>query len=175
MKEKPHIMDRYTFGNSQAAQNLIGNILPKPEYMKYSKRVTRLLSKQISILKLVNCISNETTRKATLRMWHRHFVELCLDLPEAVRTHTLCVETGWYRQTLKGVDIQDKVDFGLSVHEAAWQQAKTEVAREIFEEIERNRFAEPQHIPEAGKGLVIICLTEDDLQSLKDRFLKEKK
>ena len=29
--------------------------------------------------------------------------------------------------------LSDKVNFGLSVHEAAWKQARIEVVREIFE------------------------------------------
>lgn len=94
-------MDRYTFGDSQAAQNLITDILNKPEYSKYSKRVAHLLGKQGVILKAVAIIQDETIRKATLKMWHDHFAQLCSDLPEIVRTHTLCVETGWYRQLLK--------------------------------------------------------------------------
>jgi len=94
-------MDKYTFGNSQSAQNLMGDILKNPEYEKYSKRVAHLLSKQITIFKSVNCISNEHIRKATLKMWHEHFIPLCSDLPEVVKTHTLCVETGWYRQLLR--------------------------------------------------------------------------
>ena len=107
MKEKPPIIDRYTFGKSQAAQNLIANILQKPEYVQYSKRVARLLSKQSAILNMVAFIPNETTKKATLRMWHEHFAGLTLGLPEIVKTHTLCVETGWYRQLLKGGNNND--------------------------------------------------------------------
>ena len=94
-------MDKYTFGNSQAAQNLVGDILRKPEYEKYSEQVARLLSKQIVTLKSINHIPIDHIRKATLKMWHEHFISLCSKLPEIVRTHVLCVETGWYRQSLR--------------------------------------------------------------------------
>ena len=98
-------MDRYTFGSSKAAQNLI-NILQEPRYNQYSKRVARLLSKQSTILKEINTIHNKTIREATLKMWHEHFVVLCSSLPEIVRTHTLCVETAWYRQLLRKIKIK---------------------------------------------------------------------
>jgi len=48
------------------------------------------------------------------------------------------------------------------------QQAK----REIFEDIDRERFGEPQHIPEAGRELVVVALTETTLQYIKDKHLK---
>ena len=94
-------MDKCTFGNSQAAQNLVGDILRKPEYEKYSKRVAHLLSKQSAFFSNVSYIPDETIRKATLRKWHEHFAGLVDGLPEIVKTHTICVETGWYRQALR--------------------------------------------------------------------------
>jgi hypothetical protein len=45
-----------------------------------------------------------------------------------------------------------------------------QVAREIFEEVERERFAEPQYIPQAGKEPVIITLTEDTWQEIKSKY-----
>jgi len=39
--------------------------------------------------------------------------------------------------------------------------------KEVVEEIERERFAEPQHIPQSGKEPVIICLTESWLENFK--------
>lgn len=45
---------------------------------------------------------------------------------------------------------------------------------EIFENLEKEQFAEPQHIPQAGREPVIICLTEADLQTLREVALKGK-
>lgn len=59
-----------------------------------------------------------------------------------------------------------------NTHNKLLQHEREETARQIFKEIERERFAEPQHIPQAGREPVIICLTENDLQDLKETYLK---
>jgi hypothetical protein len=92
--------DKFTFGKAQSAINLM-SILEKQEYKEYLPQVMRLLSKQSESLNAVMCIPHEHTRNFTLDMWHRHFATLVVGLPEIVRTHTLCVETGWYRQLLR--------------------------------------------------------------------------
>ena len=93
-------MDKYTFGDSRAAINLMVDILGKPEYEKYSSRVAKLLSKQFQALNAVAEIRDKTIREATLQMWHRRFIGLAEDLPEVIKTHTLCVAAGKYHQLL---------------------------------------------------------------------------
>ena len=44
--------------------------------------------------------------------------------------------------------------------------------QEVIKEIERERFETPQYIAESGSTPVIICLTEGDLQALKQKYLK---
>lgn len=93
-------METYTFGNSQAAKNLIGNILTMPEHVGYARKVARLLDKQFKTLTAVAGITDRTIREATLQIWHKRFGSLLDGLPEIVRTHVLCVENGKYRQLL---------------------------------------------------------------------------
>ena len=100
-------MDKHTFGDSQAAVNLMVDILEKPEYKQYSPRVARLLAKQFKALKAVAEISDKSVREATLQMWHRRFIGLASGLPELVKTHTLCVAAGKYHQILN-----DKIIWG---------------------------------------------------------------
>ena len=47
------------------------------------------------------------------------------------------------------------------------EEARQEGIREVMEEIERERFAEPQYIPQSGREPVIICLTESWLEAFK--------
>jgi len=51
------------------------------------------------------------------------------------------------------------------------QQARQDTARELIEEIERERFGEPQYIPAAGRDPVVVTLTESFIQELKSKFL----
>lgn len=92
---------KFTFGDSQSAVNLMGSILQQPEYQKYKRTVCRKLSKQIEGMKALMPIENEVVRKATLKMWHDKFLPSISNLPEVVKTHTRCVETGVYRQLLR--------------------------------------------------------------------------
>ena len=52
------------------------------------------------------------------------------------------------------------------------QDSKTAslVAQEIFKDLNKYRFAEPQYIAEAGREPVIICLTENDIQAIKSKW-----
>ena len=156
-KEKPPEMDKYTFGNSQAAQNLMVDILRKPEYIKYSKRVARLLSKQNIILRTVQFIPKETIRKATLKMWHEHFVDLCVDLPEVVKTHTLCIETGWYRQLLKiniedTLSIENNAELMASLEKNKQRVLTQQAKREIKEEIKKSLLTDEEILDAADKA-----------------------
>ena len=90
----------HTFGNSQAAINLMGNILEKQDY-PIKRKVLRLLSKQVNALTAVMDIKDKTVREATLAMWHKRFATLVSELPTVVETHVICVETGLFRKLLK--------------------------------------------------------------------------
>lgn len=92
---------KFTFGESQAAMNLMGNILQQSDYQKYQRIVCRKLSKQIEVMKAMMFIENKTLRKATLKLWHEKFTLESDTLPEIIKTHMRCVETGIYRQLLK--------------------------------------------------------------------------
>lgn len=91
----------YTFGNSKAAINLMGNILENPGYVMHRRKALRLLSKQTATLTAVMAIKNKSVREASLEMWHKRFATLISDLPEVVKSHVLCVETGLYRKLLE--------------------------------------------------------------------------
>ncbi|MCJ7457411.1 MAG: hypothetical protein MUP17_00250 [candidate division Zixibacteria bacterium] len=92
---------KYTFGDSMAAVNLTSNILEKQEFRDIRHKVARLLTKQIIALKSLMAIRDKRMREASLKMWHDEFPLKVSDLPELVRTHVLCVETGIYRQLLR--------------------------------------------------------------------------
>jgi hypothetical protein len=96
---KQYHIDKFTFGKTQSAINLMG-ILEK-EHKECLPRVMRLLSRQSESFNAIMHIPHEHTRNFTLDMWHKRFPMLVAELPEVVRTHTLCVETGWYRQLLR--------------------------------------------------------------------------
>ena len=93
---------KYTFGKSQAAINLMDSILQQPEYQKYKQVVCRKLSKHIGGMNDLMAIENKVARKAMLKMWHDKFAFTVSGLPETVKTHARCVETGIYRQLLRG-------------------------------------------------------------------------
>ena len=92
---------KYTFGDSQASINLIDDILAKPEYVKNRSKVFRLLGTQLQAFAVIVTIPDRKVRQATLGMWHDRFALRAAELPEIVRTHTICVETGHYRERLR--------------------------------------------------------------------------
>ena len=92
---------KFTFGDSQSAQNLMGGILQMPEYAGCKDAVCRKLGKQIERYHSLMAIEHKDIREATLVMWHNKFKEMTDDLPELVKTHTRCVETGFYRDCLR--------------------------------------------------------------------------
>ena len=49
-------------------------------------------------------------------------------------------------------------------------QIRQSVAQEIFKDLSKYRFAEPQYIAEAGREPVIICLTENDMLAIKSKW-----
>ena len=94
-------MDKFTFGKSQSAINLIESILPKPENQVYRRKVCRMLSKQIEALNGVCEITDTGVRKTTLEMWHKRFLDRMPALPRVVETHIKAVEAGMYRDRLQ--------------------------------------------------------------------------
>lgn len=93
-------LDKNTWGNSRSAINLV-TILLKPEYQECARRARRVLTKQFEALQSVMDIRCKNIREHSLYMWHERFPSLLSGLPEIVRTHILCVETGKYRQLLR--------------------------------------------------------------------------
>ena len=89
-----------TFGNTQCAINLMG-ILQKEQYVSYSRKVQHLLAKQNVVFLSLRNIDNKSVYLSTILMWHKRFIGLTENLPELVKTHTRCVETALYRQSLK--------------------------------------------------------------------------
>ena len=92
---------KYTFGDSRAAINLTSSILEQSEFKNIRRKVSRLLTGQSVALKSLMAIRDKRSREASLKMYHDRFQLKVSDLPEIVRTHVLCVETGIYRQLLK--------------------------------------------------------------------------
>ena len=91
----------YTFGDSQAAINLMGDILTREEFQGIRPRVLRILSKQSGALKSLMVIQDKSIRETCLLVWHERFISKVESLPEVIQTHMRCVETGMYRKLLK--------------------------------------------------------------------------
>lgn len=94
----------YTFGDSKAAVNLMGNILQQDEYKRFKTRIIRMLSKQFNALHSLMMIADKNVRETSLKMWHDKFKQSFIDYPECpevIKTHTLNVETREFRLLLK--------------------------------------------------------------------------
>jgi len=96
-------MDKSTFGNYKAAVNLMAT-LDTPEYSQCAKKVCSLLGRQLTSIKAIMAIPDDTVRKAVLKLWHDRFVSAVsnTEMPEVIKTHTICVATTYYRMSLKG-------------------------------------------------------------------------
>lgn len=92
-------MDKFTFGNSKAAVNLV-KTLGRPEYQKYSAQANRLLAKQLVALGAIMFIPDKNTRETALLLWKQMFIERVnsANIPEVIKTHILCVATSYYRK-----------------------------------------------------------------------------
>jgi hypothetical protein len=87
-------MDKYTWGDSQGAVNLIAT-LEQQEYSKYSRKIASHLSRFYSSTMAIVAMPDKAVCEAVLLLWLKHFKELVRqwDMPEVLKTHTLCVAT----------------------------------------------------------------------------------
>lgn len=92
-------MDNSTFGNSQGAINLMES-LQRQEYSRCSRKVCSILSRYFDSTGSIMHISDVGIRKAVLKTWHDNFKDRVgqLELPDVIKTHTLCVGTTRFRQ-----------------------------------------------------------------------------
>ena len=95
-------MDKCTFGDSKAAINLMGT-LNMPEYSLYARKVRRLLAKQIRYLKAIRTITDIAVQITILKLWQDRFSSMVnnTEMPEDIKTHTLCVATTFYRKGIR--------------------------------------------------------------------------
>ena len=98
-------MNKCTFSNSKGAQNL-ATILDDPEYNRYSRKVSKILSKYFTCTSSTMFIPNKTVRDVVLKVWRERFIERInnLALPEVVKTHTLCVIVTQYRRCIREME-----------------------------------------------------------------------
>lgn len=102
-------MDKCTFGDSRAAVNLI-TTLDTPEYSRYQRKVCTYLGKQLQSIKAIGDISDKTIREAVLKLWHDRFVTVVMsntEIPDVIKTHTICVAKTYYRIAIKPVQNKD--------------------------------------------------------------------
>lgn len=95
-------MDKYTFGNSKAAINLI-RTLDELGDVKLQRGVSSVLSKYATAMAQIMFIPSKTTREAILQLWLAKVSALIEDSPwpEIIKTHVRCVAVGLYRAYLK--------------------------------------------------------------------------
>ena len=94
-------MDKATFGNTQAALNLVGNILP--DYPLLKKKVSSLLSVYLGDTAMLMYIPDKKVRRQALLLWRNHLLKYLLtkEFPLVVRTHVSNLIIGRYRQLLR--------------------------------------------------------------------------
>ena len=104
-------MDKNTFSNSKAAQNLVG-ILEQPENLSYCSAVSSLLSRCQQEMRAIMTISNLDLRRTILTIWRHRFVDLvkAREFPDIIETHTLCVVVGFYRKLQREIKLDKGVD-----------------------------------------------------------------
>ena len=95
-------MDKFTFGDSKAAVNLV-EILDKPEHSLCSPKALRMLSKYMTSINALEAIPHKGTRETVLRLWHDRFINQVNEssFPIVVSTHLNCVATSQYRKQLR--------------------------------------------------------------------------
>jgi hypothetical protein len=95
-------MDVNTFGYYPCCINLC-SILNSQDNLKITRKVNRILAKQIDDYIAIQFIPNKVTRSAVLEQWHKNFLSTVnsLKFPENIRTHTLAVEKVYFRRAIK--------------------------------------------------------------------------
>jgi len=91
-------MDKHSWGNSQAAIDLI-TMLEREEYIPFAKSVRSRLTTQWQRLDALMKIEEPGIRKECLISFHNLFKKRINEilLPEELKTHILCVATSRYR------------------------------------------------------------------------------
>jgi len=100
-------MDKCTFSDSKAAQNLVG-ILNDSKYDIYSSKVSKILSKYFTYTSYIMFIPDKHIRDMMLNMLREKSIETIneLALPEVIKTHALNVTAMQYRKCIKEIDIR---------------------------------------------------------------------
>ena len=95
-------MDKATFGDSQAAQNLVTSMLNNPDYASYKSRATRILAKWFEYSSAVMGIQNKTIRLGILTLERKHFLTWIdkADFPKVMKTHMCNVIVGQHRRLI---------------------------------------------------------------------------
>ena len=92
-------IDKFTFGNSKCAVNLI-SILNKEENSQYRHKSLRILSKYMKGIGALMFVTDKDTRETALKIWLERFKLLTrsANIPTLIETHLNCVATTEYRK-----------------------------------------------------------------------------
>lgn len=95
-------MDKCTFSNTPAAQNLI-KILEKESNPKIASRVAKFVSKYSRYLGASTYIPDKTVRESTLLMWRGRFINHVekMELPQDIKTYILNIMAYQFRKCMK--------------------------------------------------------------------------
>ena len=95
-------MDKYTFGNSRGAINLI-TTLQRDENLQYISKVSTILAKFYQTTRAIMFIPDVAVRQTVHQLWHQKFVDqiMRLGMPDVIKSHTRCVLATRYRQCFK--------------------------------------------------------------------------
>lgn len=92
------MLDVYTFGDGQAAQNLV-NILNELQDKRILRKVERYISNHYQTIKSICTIQDKMQRNKVLRVYRKHAIPTeCTGLPDRVADHMHNVLTTRIRQ-----------------------------------------------------------------------------
>ena len=96
------MMDKHTFGKSQAAINLV-KTLEENDCEGCIINVCNLLGKYQQTIKSLLDIKDKNVRETCLKLWRSRFLDHVdnLDMDDTVRSHVKNVVVGTYRKLLK--------------------------------------------------------------------------
>ena len=92
-------MDKFTWSDSKAAQNLV-KTLELPEYKAYCHKVGGILSRWFEYSSALMVIESEMIRMGSLNLWRQHFLNRVnsSNLPPILVTHLCNVIVAQYRK-----------------------------------------------------------------------------
>ena len=101
-------MDKYTFSDSQGAQNFV-KILETLD-SRWAGKAKRILSKWFDYSSGVMSIQDGTVRRGTLDLWRQHFLRLAVesDFPKTLETHLCNAIVTQYRKCLNNTRKRDR-------------------------------------------------------------------